>query len=237
MHKEFLLIIPVYNEEASISRLIPEIKSHYKYDILAINDGSTDSSGTLLNKLEDKDFVVLHHKKNAGYGYSLVEGFKYSIKNNYKYAITIDCDLQHEPQFINSFLEQIGHYDVVSGSRYLQSFSANDTAPADRVNINRQITTLINQCTNLCITDAFCGFKAYRVSSLAKLQLTVAGYGLPLQIWMQAYYHRFRIKELAIPRIYASPNRTFGETLDNPTKRINYYRRILRRELKKWKPT
>ena len=60
--------------------------------------------------------------------------------------------------------------------------------PADRAprRINIEVTRWLNECLGLNLTDAFCGFKAYRASALEKFEVTDFGYAMPLQIWVQA---------------------------------------------------
>ena len=81
------------------------------------------------------------------------------------------------------------------------------------------------------LTDAFCGFKAYRVASLRGLRLDVDGYDFPLQFWVQAVAHGLRVDEIPVPRIYVDPNRSFGTGLDDPARRLALYRATFSREL------
>ena len=79
----------------------------------------------------------------------------------------------------------------------------------------------------LNLTDAFCGFKAYRVPALARLQLTEDGYAMPLQFWVQAARLGLKIVEVAVPLIYLDERRSFGGALDRPDTRLAVYRRVL----------
>ena len=83
------------------------------------------------------------------------------------------------------------------------------------------------------ITDAFCGFKAYRVSRLAALALDVDGYAIPLQFWVQAAAASMTVKEVPIRLIYTDEDRTFGAELDDPEQRIAHYREVFEAELGK----
>ena len=117
----------------------------------------------------------------------------------------MDCDGQHEPSRIAVLLEAIHDADMVSGSRYLRDFRQDTPAPTDRRAINQTITQEINQRYGLEITDAFCGFKAYKREALAKLRITETGWGMPLQLWVQAARLGLRIKEVGVPRIISIP--------------------------------
>ena len=84
----------------------------------------------------------------------------------------MDCDGQHEPARIPVLLEAHRRRDIVSGSRYLRDFRQDTPAPTDRRFINATITREINARYGLNLTDAFCGFKAYRREALEKLHIT-----------------------------------------------------------------
>ena len=106
----------------------------------------------------------------------------------------MDCDGQHEPARIPVLLEAIHDCDIVSGSRYLRDFRQDTPAPTDRRFINATITAEINVRYGLNLTDAFCGFKAYRREALEKLHITETGWGMPLQLWVQAARQGLRVE-------------------------------------------
>ena len=121
--------------------------------------------------------------------------------------------------------------DIVSGSRYLRQFAGDSQPPEERRRVNQTITALINERLNLHLTDAFCGFKAYRVDALPRLNITEFGYAMPLQLWVQAVRANFRIIEHAVPLIYLQEKRSFGGLLDDAQRRLIYYREVLDREM------
>src|SRR5262249_2112239 len=85
----------------------------------------------------------------------------------------------------------------------------------------------LNARFGLHLTDAFCGFKAYRRCALKKLNITETGWGMPLQLWVQSARLGLRIKEVGVPRLYLDPNRAFGAVLDNVDERLAYYRKVM----------
>jgi len=216
--------IPVYNEERHLLGVLDEVR-RYSPNIVVINDGSTDGTAELL--AGQPDLHVLTHPRNRGYGAALVSAFAYTLEQDADVLVTMDCDGQHEPARIPVLLEAIHNADIVSGSRYLRDFRQDTPAPYDRRRINQQITTELNERFGLNLTDAFCGFKAYRREALARLRITEPGWGMPLQLWIQAACLGLRIKEVGVPRVYLDPNRAFGDMLDDPEERLAYYRRVL----------
>lgn len=97
--------------------------------------------------------------------------------------------------------------------------------------INRQITRDLNELLNLNLTDAFCGFKAYRVKALENLDISDDGYAMPLQLWVQAAMLGLSIIEVPVPLIYLDLNRSFGGSLDNGQQRLQYYRDCIDRSV------
>jgi len=211
-----------------------EVRKYSSEDLLVINDGSTDESKNIVEEIASCSkikgrFLIINHLKNEGCGKSLIDGINFTRNNNYKYLLTLDCDKQHEPKLIPQFFKEIKKekFDIVSGSSYLSPQKQTDSLPEDRYMINRQITKLINQIAGYGLTDSFCGFKVYRVESLKKLELTEKGYGLPLQLWVQACKNNLTVKELPVSMIYKDKNRAFGNYLDNPETRLKYYQKII----------
>jgi glycosyltransferase involved in cell wall biosynthesis len=229
-----VVLIPIYNEESYISEVIKELRVWHGCDILIINDGSTDGSAAVLRSLPVERLTVVTHPSNQGYGASLIHGFKLAVDGGYDQLVTMDSDWQHEPHYVPAFFEALNDTDIVSGSRYLREHSSDSSAPTDRKAINSVITGEINSLTGFKITDAFCGFKGYRVSALTRLMLDEPGYAFPLQFWIQAWHFGLTVKELAIPRIYTDAARTFGGKLDDPAVRLAYYRTVIQKELARW---
>jgi dolichol-phosphate mannosyltransferase len=237
---ESIILVPIYNEQKHIFNVLREVRKYSPEDLLVVNDGSADESREIVEeiascaKLKGK-LTIINHLKNEGYGKSLIDGINFARDNNYRYLLTLDCDEQHEPGLIPQFFKEIkkGKFDIISGSRYLSFQKQMDAPPEDRYTINRKITGLINEITGYELTDSFCGFKAYRMKGLKKLELTEKGYGLPLQLWIQAYKNNLTVKELPVSMIYKDKDRTFGNYLDNPETRLKYYQKIIDSEVKK----
>lgn len=225
-----LVAIPVYNEEKNLPRVLPQVLK-LGIDVLVVDDGSSDGSLAVARGFEGVE--TIRQPQNMGYGAALRTAFQYAIDNGYDVVVTFDGDGQHDATLIPKFIEAARHADVVSGSRYLQSFDSNTAAPSDRRRINMLLTDAINAMLKLHITDAFCGFKAFRTEAVAKLDLTEDGYAQPMEFWVQAACKKLKIVELAVPRIYLDPNRTFGENLDDADRRLAYYQDVLDEALQK----
>src|SRR3954464_1588832 len=220
----FLTALPVYNEHSHVNPVLDEV-IRYASEVLIVDDGSTDGTRELL--AARNDIRTIRHETNRGYGAALKTAFEYAVQNQYEVLVTIDCDGQHTPQRICSLVAACNDADFASGSRYLCTKEVARQAPAERRQINTQLTRELNERLGLSITDAFCGFKAYRVPVLAKFTITEPGYGMPIEVWVQAAYHQMRIVEVPVPLIYLDEERSFGGSLDDGRKRMEYYHRVL----------
>lgn len=223
---KWLTAIPVYNEAKSVATVLAEVR-RYSPDILVIDDGSRDGTAEILQ--QESGITLLTHPQNRGYGAALQSAFQFAKEHDYDVLITMDCDGQHEPARIPVLIEALDGVDIVSGSRYLRDFRQDTPAPTDRRYINATITNELNDRFGLDITDAFCGFKAYNRRAIEKLTITEPGWGMPLELWVQAAQLGLTIREIGVPRIYLDPSRAFGGMMNVPDERLRYYRHVIER--------
>lgn len=233
MQPRFLTALPVFNEESHVLDVLAEVRRHAD-DVLVVDDGSSDRTPALL--AETEGVQILTHPANRGYGAALVSAFEHAVTHAYDALVTIDCDGQHQPQLIREMVQRLSpatgeRVDIVSGSRYLQIFDGDSFPPEDRRRINVEITQQLNERLPLELTDTFCGFKAYRCDALRKLEITEFGYGMPLQLWVQAARLGMRIVEFPVPLVYLEEKRSFGGSLDDAIRRRAHYQQIIDREL------
>lgn len=124
MSKEkVLVVIPAYNEEQNIKRVIDELKKDFPkyFDILVINDCSNDNTKIIL---EENKIPHLNNIFNMKYAMSVQTGIKYAYLHNYDYVIQMDADGQHIAKEAIKLYEHIKKTkcDIVIGSRYLKDF-------------------------------------------------------------------------------------------------------------------
>ncbi|TWT76509.1 Undecaprenyl-phosphate mannosyltransferase [Planctomycetes bacterium CA13] len=222
--ERWLAAIPVFNEVGTVNEILDQV-TKYAADVLVVDDGSTDGTADVLRSRND--IRVIHHDGNKGYGAALTSAFQYTIEEGFDGVVTLDCDGQHQPKRIPRFIEAASMADIVSGSRYLKKYAGDDAPPPERMFINRRITGELNERLGLNLTDAFCGFKAYRTLALREMRITDTGYAMPLQLWVEAVAAKLRIIEIPVPLIYLDLSRSFGGSLDESETRLQYYNQVL----------
>ncbi|HUE69471.1 MAG TPA: glycosyltransferase family 2 protein [Pirellulaceae bacterium] len=224
-----LTALPVYNEARHVNGVLEQVL-RYCRQVLVVDDGSSDGTAEILAARDDLQVVT--HEENRGYGAALLTAFDYAVRNGYDKLVTIDCDGQHEPLRIPQFFDACtGDVDIVSGSRYLEQFAGDSLPPEQRRRVNEQVTAELNRRLGLNLTDAFCGFKCYRVGALEKLKISEPGYAMPLEVWVQAAHAGLKIIELPVPLIYLDEKRSFGGVLDDAQTRLEYYHLTLDRAI------
>lgn len=220
----WLAALPVYNEVNYVSGVLDEVR-RYADHVLVMDDGSTDGTSELLSKRSDVQ--VIRHESNRGYGAALKTAFRYASEEGYAGLVTLDCDGQHQPKRIPRFIRAAESADIVSGSRYLKKYEGDSEPPAERLFINRRITGEINRRLGFRLTDAFCGFKAYRTEAIRRLDIQDDGYAMPLELWVQAAAAELCVIEIPVPLIYLDLDRSFGGSLDHAETRLSYYNQVL----------
>lgn len=155
---KILIIIPAYNEEANIEKVVNHIIVHFpQYDYLVVNDGSTDRTGELCEK---NNYAVLNLPINLGIGGAVQAGYLYARKNHYDIAIQIDGDGQHDPAYVRDAINPLisNRADVIIGSRFMKK-EGFQSSPFRRIGIHI-LSNLIWMCTGKRIKDVTSGFRA-----------------------------------------------------------------------------
>ncbi|MCD6147426.1 MAG: glycosyltransferase [Thermoplasmata archaeon] len=166
---DYSIVIPVYNEEENIAPLYEKIASVMKnmgeYEIIFIDDGSTDGTFKKIKKLNEKDGAVrcIRFRRNFGKTAALTAGFERAEGD---VIITMDGDMQNDPEDIPSLVKMLEKYDAVSGWRY----SRKD--PWLRKKLPSRISNAISRwITGLNLHDFNCALKAYKKEALKDIEL------------------------------------------------------------------
>jgi len=158
---ELSVIVPLYNEEENLPILLDEIHEALQdadYEVIFVDDGSTDGSPRILDDMVRKDsrVRVLRHAANAGLSAGLATGFRHARAD---ILVALDADLQNDPADIPRMLDALGEYDVVCGIRQKR-----------HDNLLRRVSSRVanrvrNALTREDIQDVGCSLRVYRKSA------------------------------------------------------------------------
>ena len=194
------VIIPVFNEIGSLPELMDQLQKvlhiYKKWEILFVDDGSTDGSTEFLNDLSRKDenVTLIQFHRNYGKSAALAEGFK---RAKGEYLITMDADLQDDPSEIPNLMKKLEEgFDLVSGWKKERKDPISKRFPSKIFNYVTRIMTGVK------IHDFNCGLKIYRKAVIKTLDLYG---GRHRYIPALAGHNKFRISEIQVnhrPRIH-----------------------------------
>lgn len=168
MENPFLsIVIPVYNEEDNVHLLSEKVKEAlegYDYELILIDDGSTDKTRQNAKAIDDPNLVLIELKKNYGQSLALAAGIDYASGD---YIITLDGDLQNDPLDIPMMIETLekGDYDVVTGIRQKRKDNFVRTIPSKIAN------AMVRKATKMDIKDNGCALKVFTKETAKDLNL------------------------------------------------------------------
>jgi len=194
---KFSIIIPVYNEEKIIQETIKNLNDfllkNYKeedYEIIAVNDGSTDKTKNILADLQTKNIRIINHIDNKGYGAALKTGAKNA---QYNLIMFFDGDGQHKPEYIPELLKYGEEYDMVVGMR--QGYQG----PSWRQPGKKILTYLANYLVNKKIPDLNSGMRLIKKELFFDfLNILPDGFSLSTTITMAFFSNGLNIKYIPI---------------------------------------
>ena len=194
------VIIPVFNEVESIKELYAQLKKgleeYTPYEIIFVDDGSSDGSVETIKKLSeiDNSIIFIQFHRNYGKSAALSEGFKYANGN---YVVTMDADLQDDPSEIKNLINKLEEgYDLVSGWKKDRKDPLSKRLPSKLFNFVTRIVTGVR------IHDFNCGLKIYKKAVVKTLELYG---GRHRYIPAMAGQKKFKVTEIIVnhrPRIY-----------------------------------
>lgn len=190
-------IIPFYNEQDFIVEVVKRTLQYVDL-VIAVDDGSTDKSLNLIKGIENVEILMLD--KNYGKGAALKAGFSLATELGFETFITLDADLQHDPNKILDFIDALKKCDIVIGNR----MSNIKNMPLHRVLSNYITSFLLSLRTGTWIKDSQCGFRAYKNKVIQKISIHSSGYEAESEIIIRCAKKKFTIEFVDIPTIYGN---------------------------------
>jgi len=159
------VVIAAYNEGAVIRDVVAEVKRD-GWNVVLVDDGSRDDTATLARAA---GATVLRHAANLGQGAALQTGIDYAIRRGALHVVTFDADGQHDASCIPALIAALADHDVALGSRFLGKVEG---ASKRRMALLRTAVAVSNKMSGLALTDAHCGFRAFRAAVAPRLRIT-----------------------------------------------------------------
>lgn len=184
MHARLSVVVPAYNEEKTLRRVVERLLLvPHLHEVVIVDDCSTDGTREIAESLQSEHAGVIrlmHHKKNAGKTEALKTGFTATTGN---VVIVQDADLEYNPDEIEHVIEPIvkGVADVVFGSRF-QVRTAARVLYFYHYLANKLLTFLSDLLTNLNLTDVETGYKAFRGEIIRNMVITSSGFGFEIEV-------------------------------------------------------
>ena len=208
------IIVPVYNEEKTILKILKKISNLKKYcelEIIVVNDGSEDGTRKIIENNVNLISKFIHLDKNQGKGKAVIEGLK---NCNMDYVIIQDADLEYDPGDIRNFLDENikFDYDLIMGSRFIGN--RRSVLHFWHMVGNKLITFLFNILNNTTFTDIYCCYCMFKKELLNINKLKSFGWGQQAEILTYIVSKKTKIFEIGVN--YNA--RTYGEG-----KKIRYY--------------
>lgn len=217
-----LLLVPTYNESASIELLISRIKNIRRevgelidgeVDMLLIDDNSPDGTAKIVRGLGEGWIEILHRSEKGGLGPAYLAGFRHGIAKNYDFIVEMDADLSHQPEELLEMTKPIaeGRSDLAIGTRWMPGGKIVNW-PISRQLISRAGTTYARIVLGIKLRDITSGYRVFRSKVLKSIDLENVeskGYGFQIEMALETLRHGFRIEEVPI---------TFVERVDGVSK-------------------
>lgn len=211
MYPKVLIIIPAYNEEDNISRVIHDLQENYpQYDYIAINDGSRDHTPEIL---DGNGFNHIDMPINVGLACGVQTGLMYAYQNGYDFAVQYDGDGQHDAAFIERMIDAMSDCDICIGSRFIDKKKPSSL----RMFGSNIIEFAIKLTTGKTIKDPTSGMRMFNRTTM-KIMANSIDYGPEPDTVAHLIRSGARVKEVQANM----RERVAGESYLNFTRSIKY---------------
>jgi dolichol-phosphate mannosyltransferase len=198
-----IVIVPTYNERDNLDGVVARVRSAVPgADLLVVDDNSPDGTGEEADRIATSDsrVHVMHRAGKAGLGAAYIAGFHWALEQGYDAMIEMDADGSHQPEELPRLLEALEHADLVIGSRYTRGGRTENWAKS-REMLSRGANTYARLMLGIGVRDATGGFRAYRATTLRKIDLDEVqsqGYCFQIDLALRAVRAGLSVAEVPI---------------------------------------
>jgi glycosyltransferase involved in cell wall biosynthesis len=194
----YLAVVPAYNEEGTIARVVSAIHEHApELDVVVIDDGSTDSTAETAARAGAK---VVRHPFNLGIGGAVQSGFTYALDHGYDRLVQIDGDGQHDPREVVRLVDAMDadrSLDMICGSRFLTEES-DYVAPISRRTGIHIFAFLLSRIVGQRVTDPTSGFRLYNRRGISLFAHDYPHDYPEVEAVLMVHFHRLRMAEVPV---------------------------------------
>lgn len=195
-----IIIIPTYNEEENIEKIIFEIQK-LNCPLLIVDDNSTDKTRDIVEKyVDDKNIFILKRAGKMGLASAYIDGFRFAIEKGFDCFIEMDADFSHNPKYLPNMFKELEENDVVIGSRNVKdggvlgwSFLRNFISKGGSI-----YSQIVLNCPIKDLTGGFNGWKKEVLDSIGLENIISKGYCFQIEMKYRAFKKGFKIKEFPI---------------------------------------
>lgn len=199
MSLDTAILIPSYNSNKQLDQLIKKIKDKLNNQIIVVDDGSPNPI-----KINYNDISLIQNEDNMGKGLSLQRGFQFAKQKGFKNVITMDSDLQHNPDELSLFLDVQEDVDFVLGFRERDA-----SMPISRKFSNWITSKIISSLTKIKIKDSQCGYRRYSLSAIENFDYTETGFQFESEILIKAINEKSIVEQVKVSTIYDKNNKSY----------------------------
>ncbi len=193
-----LIVVPTYNNETTIKQVVEDVRA-YSSNLLVVNDGSTDSTSSIIENLGVDN---ISYSPNRGKGYAIRQSFKWAMERDYNYVLTIDSDGQHYASDIPQFIEAIERNpdSLIVGARNLTA----DNMPSKNTFANKFSNFWFHVETGTKLEDTQSGFRLYPIRKVGKTKYCTSRYEFEVEVIVRAAWSGVNVMNIPI-RVYYPP--------------------------------
>jgi glycosyltransferase involved in cell wall biosynthesis len=196
------VIIPTYNNELTLEAVVKGVQT-YCADVIVINDGATDASASILQKVAG--ITIVSYSPNKGKGFALRQGFKKALELGFDYAISIDSDGQHFADDLPVFIHAL---DANPQSLLIGERNMNQACVPGKSNFGRNFSNFWFWFeTGTKLNDTQSGYRLYPVRRLQNFTFFTRKFEFEIEVLVRAAWAGIPVKEVPVKVFYAEPGK------------------------------
>ena len=217
MSLDIAILIPSYNSNKQLQKLILQIKHQYENQIIVVDDGSSEPV-----ELGYNDISLIQNESNMGKGLSLKRGFDFAREKGFDSVITIDSDLQHDPEELSIFLDSTSNLDFVLGYR-----ERDKSMPILRKFSNWVTSLIISKLIGVKIIDSQCGYRRYSLQAIDNIEFSETGFQFESEILIKGINPDSKVGQVKVSTIYDKDNKSYIKHFSDTLKFIKLIARSI----------